>query len=42
VPGRERSNILWKFAELMEAHASELSAIEALNNGIIALSLEPF
>ncbi|KAJ2922163.1 hypothetical protein H1R20_g14933, partial [Candolleomyces eurysporus] len=33
VPGRERSNILWKLAELMEAHAKELGAIEALNNG---------
>lgn len=35
VPGLARSNILWKLAQLMEANASELAAIEALDNGVV-------
>jgi aldehyde dehydrogenase (NAD+) len=33
VPGLERANILWKLAQLMEANAQELAALEALDNG---------
>lgn len=31
--GLARSNLLWKLAQAMEAHADELSAIEVLDNG---------
>ncbi|KAJ3508204.1 hypothetical protein NMY22_g16692 [Coprinellus aureogranulatus] len=31
--GLTRSSVLWKLAQLMEAHADELAAIEALDNG---------
>ena len=33
VPGTERGKLLNKLADLMEAHADELAAIEALDNG---------
>ncbi|TEB19307.1 aldehyde dehydrogenase [Coprinellus micaceus] len=33
VPGLERANILWKLAQLMEANAQELAALESLDNG---------
>ena len=33
VPGADRGKLLMKLADLMEAHADELAAIEALDNG---------
>lgn len=30
---KQRSRILMKFADLMEAHADELAALESLDNG---------
>jgi len=31
--GSERSNLMWKLAELIEAHRDELAELESLNNG---------
>ena len=33
VPGSQRGLLLYKLAELIEAHADEISALEALNAG---------
>jgi aldehyde dehydrogenase (NAD+) len=37
-PGHQRGVILNKVADLMEAHADELAAIEALDNGASSLT----
>ena len=37
-PGSVRTDLLWKLAQLMERDASELAALEALDNGNFPLS----
>jgi aldehyde dehydrogenase (NAD+) len=32
--GSDRSNLLWKLAQLMERNLDELAALEAMDNGI--------